>query len=149
MTQDDSRHADPAEGQRGLFCDGTCGLFCAGTLRVFCGRTGLDRDHRGLAAGEVAAAQVDGQHIRGGVVAVVGGECGRDAGGFAGAQAIAAVEEATLAVDDDGVAQAVLFDVFGEGVEFVVVECGEDRGGRVGFEGDGGLTVSGVEGAGW
>lgn len=78
---------------------------------------------------------VGGQGVSARVVAVVGGVGGFDAGDGACLQAVAAVDDPAVTVEDDGVQEAVRPDVVGEGVEIVLVEVGEEQNGRMELNG--------------
>lgn len=65
------------------------------------------------------------------VVAFVRGVRGLDAGDLARLQTVASVDDAAVAVEHDGVQQAVFLKVVGEGLEVLLVERGEEQDGRV------------------
>ncbi|WP_455713261.1 hypothetical protein [Streptomyces uncialis] len=122
------------EGARCLFRFGMPVLFRDGTAVPFRNGTSLDGDHRGLPLGQAAAPEVDGQDVDVRTVALVRGEVWFGASLFAGGETAVSVEDAPLAIEDDGLQQPVLADVVGEGIEIVLVEPGEKRGGGMGFD---------------
>ncbi|AKA08998.1 hypothetical protein SAZ_32840 [Streptomyces noursei ZPM] len=65
------------------------------------------------------------------VVTFVRGVRGFDAGDLARLQTVASVDDAAVAVEHDGVQQAVFLNVVGEGLEVLLVERGEEQDGRV------------------
>ncbi|WP_443055728.1 hypothetical protein [Streptomyces sp. NBC_00690] len=84
-----------------------------------------------MALGEVASVDVRGQGVGAGVVTVVGGVCGFDAGDLACLEAVASVDDPAVGVEDDGMQETLCPDVVGEGVEVLLVEVGEEKDGRV------------------
>ncbi|WP_456243417.1 hypothetical protein [Streptomyces ureilyticus] len=134
MLQDGARASHHGQGDAELFRNGTRGLFRAGTAALFRNGTGLDRDHRGLSLGQAAAPEIDRQDVDVGGVALKGDEDRFGAGAFACGEPGAPVEDAPLAVEDDGLKEPVLLDVVGEGGQFVLVEQWDERGGRVRFD---------------
>ncbi|WP_443078357.1 hypothetical protein [Streptomyces sp. SP17KL33] len=75
------------------------------------------------------------QSVAVGVVTVVRGVRGFDAGDLARLETVASVDDSAAAVQDDRVQQTLGLDVVGEGVEVVLVECGEEQDGRVELDG--------------